>query len=66
MGMEGLEPTLSEENRILSPVRLPFRHMPKTKEFIIFELEGIWRERQRRKRLEMEFYAVLKKVPGLT
>jgi hypothetical protein len=26
--MEGLEPTLSEENRILSPVRLPFRHMP--------------------------------------
>ncbi len=30
--MEGLEPTLSEENRILSPVRLPFRHMPEERD----------------------------------
>ena len=36
--MVGLEPTLAEANRILSPVRLPFRHIPDRGEFTKLDL----------------------------
>ena|GEM_PF-6018870 len=39
LGMEGLEPTRPEGHRILSPVRLPFRHMPSSEKGIQRESE---------------------------